>query len=52
MRRTMDCQTRERSMKDFILEIYSEEIPARMQKMAELNFYKICETFFNEQQIA
>lgn len=39
-------------MKDFILEIYSEEIPARMQKMAELNFYKICETFFNEQQIA
>ncbi len=39
-------------MKDFILEIYSEEIPARMQKMGELNFYKICETFFNEQQIA
>ncbi len=38
-------------MKDFILEIYSEEIPARMQKFAEENFYKIFENFFREYQI-
>jgi len=35
-------------MKDFILELYSEEIPARMQKPAEEQFQRLFEEFLEE----
>lgn len=38
-------------MKDFILELYSEEIPARMQKNAESGFYEIFKSFFVKNNI-
>lgn len=38
-------------MKDFVLELYSEEIPARMQKNAEKGFYDIFEKFFKDKNI-
>jgi glycyl-tRNA synthetase beta chain len=38
-------------MKEFLLELYSEEIPARMQKNAESGFLKIFENFFKENKI-
>lgn len=33
-------------MSEFLLEVYSEEIPARMQKQAAINFHKIFFDFF------
>ena len=39
-------------MKDFIIEIYSEEIPARMQENAEQNFRNIYEAFFKNYKIS
>ncbi len=38
-------------MKDLIIELYSEEIPAKMQKNAESGFAKIFSNFFSEYKI-
>lgn len=38
-------------MKEFILELYSEEMPARFQQDAGKGFYKIFEQFFQENAI-
>ncbi|MDX1924622.1 MAG: glycine--tRNA ligase subunit beta [Rickettsiaceae bacterium] len=38
-------------MKDLLIEIYSEEIPALMQKNAEIGFYDIFRNFFTESKI-
>jgi hypothetical protein len=35
-------------MKDFILELYSEEIPARMQKPAQVEFQRLFEEFLKQ----
>jgi glycyl-tRNA synthetase beta chain len=48
----MDRDARIRIMKEFILELYSEEIPARFQKDAETGFYGIFKNFFEEKEIS
>ncbi len=47
----MDGNAGEKFMKDFIFEIYSEEIPARMQKNAEIDLVKIFTSFFSDFEI-
>ena len=38
-------------MTDFVLEIFSEEIPAKMQKNAVENFKKIAEEIFSKNNL-